>query len=75
MELIEGVHGTDRTKGLAASEQLGCIPKDYRAEHCKTVEEYRLWRFSSNYQTSSGGDADVYNQCGIEVEHENECSI
>jgi hypothetical protein len=50
-------------------DQLKVKPKDIRAEHCQTANEYRLWRFSSNYQTSNGGEEDVYSLMGINDNH------
>ncbi len=65
MEYIETA-GAEKTRGKPSQEILSVPPKDFRAAHCKTVEEYRLWRFSSNYQTSNGGENDIYHEAGIE---------
>ncbi len=62
MELIDtnGLgHGTKHEK-LPSQELLQKRPNDPRAWHCKTVEEYRLFKYSSNYgdydDQSIGGD-------------------
>lgn len=43
-------------------------PTDIRAQHCKTTEEYMLWKYSSNYQSSKGGEQDLHNEVGIHIE-------
>ena len=69
MDYIEGVGlGVDVKLRKTRQEKLQRLPKDIRAHHCKTVEEFRLFKFSSNYQTFSGGCDDVYDHIDIELD-------
>ena len=51
MDLIEGIGiGIDTVNELYPSQEpLHIRPSDPRAWHCQTVEEYRLFRFSTSY--------------------------
>lgn len=68
MDLIS-CHGVVPTAISRPSlEKLKNKPKDIRAAHCETVEEYRLFKFSSSYQTSDGGNADLHSETGIYID-------
>ncbi|MCP3921281.1 MAG: hypothetical protein GY714_01720 [Desulfobacterales bacterium] len=41
---------------LPSKELLKKLPVDPRAWHCKTVEEYYLWKFSSDYSGLNSDD-------------------
>lgn len=70
MDLVS-FHGVVPTPVKRPSlERLECKPKDLRAEHCQTVEEYRLFKFSSSYQSSEGGNNDLHTQTGVYIEED-----
>lgn len=49
-------------------DALKLVPKDARAAHCKTTAELELFLFSSNYQTRVGGNQQLADEIGIDVE-------
>ncbi len=51
---------------LPSQELLEKRPDDPRAWHCKTVEEYRLWKYSSDYTGLRGGGYDF----GADIDHD-----
>lgn len=61
MELIEGIGiGIDTVKEMYPSHELLEIrPSDPRAWHCQTVEEYRLFRYSTSYGAELGDSAAI----------------
>lgn len=70
MDLVS-CHGVVPTSvNKPSSELLQVQPKDIRAAHCKTVEEYRLFKFSSDYQSSDGGNNDLHTQTGIYIDND-----
>lgn len=71
MDYIETI-GVSAQVVKSKDDQLHVVPRNYRAQHCKTVEEYRLFLFSSNYRTSSGGNDDLYSELGIDIPDNNE---
>ena len=50
-----------------SSTPLAEKSKDLRAKHCNTVAELELFKFSSNYQTYSGGSSDLAAEAGVDV--------
>ncbi len=68
MELIEGLAIGDTTnrEKHPSREKLLRRPADPRAWHCRTVEEYRLFRYSSGYQGYEGGSDDLIENASID---------
>lgn len=63
MEYVENdfVYQEDKNEIRPSQELLKKRPSDPRAWHCKTVEEYRLFKFSTDYgDASHGGEDDLF---------------
>ncbi len=75
MEWIEGlaIGANARKVTHPSKELLFTPPSDPRAWHCKTVEEYRIFRFSSNYQGYEGGSCDLLDNIAIDYTEQIEC--
>lgn len=69
MDFIEGVAiGVDSLREMPPSQELlGRVPSDPRAAHCRTVEEYRLFRYSSGYQDCEGGNNDLMENTSVDI--------
>ena len=66
MDLIEGL-GITPLKVIYPSEELLIVrPIDPRAWHCTTVEEYRLFKFSSSYRGYGNGVSDMSDNYSVD---------
>lgn len=69
MDLIEGIGiGINNVDEMYPSQELLSVrPSDPRAWELKTVEEYRLFRFSTSY-SGQAGDGDGFEMLSFSVD-------